>query len=226
MPLKNFICPDGNEIAVGECLEEGGCRRNNRCATRSYLKLVSQERVWTGKPSTTQLIAGTMLSHLRLLKDFSVSPDDRAFMIHGTRSHSNLQMEDDYSIMEERFDGADTDVTGIFDVYEMENGKGILVDYKTSGSYKVAKAMGVYMEQVETGVPYKSGPRKGQPRYMKVPRRSDEHIDRWEWELQLNMYRIQLERMGFPVDRLMIQCIPRDGGTYVALGRGINTFYG
>jgi hypothetical protein len=227
MALRNFICPDGIEIPIGDCLEGDGCRRENRCATRSYLRLVSRERKWTGKPSTTQLINGTMLAWLRLTTNYAVSPDDRAFMIHGTKSHSNLQLDDDYSIVEERLDGDDTEVTGIFDVYESEAGLSTLVDYKTSGSYKVAKALGFFVEAEPTGEVFKSGHRKGLPKTVKILKRDDEHVDRWEWELQLNKYRIELERRGFPVDDMRIMCVVRDGNTYIARSRGVyrNTYY-
>ena len=43
-----------------------------------------------------------------------------------------------------------------------------------------------------------------------------------EVELQLNRYRIFFEEQGFPVSRIQIQAIPRDGGTYIAKNRGID----
>ncbi len=172
--------------------------------------------------STTELINGTQLAYLRLTEEYYVSPEDRAFMLHGTMVHAALTVDDDYSLIEEKLLGEGTDVTGIFDIYELEIGVAKLIDRKTAGSYKVAKALGLYQESVATGGVYKSGQRKGLPRTKKVTRQSDEHIDRWEWELQLNMYRIQFQRQGFPVHRLMIECIPRDGGTHIAKSRGVN----
>lgn len=44
MPLTHYECPDGIKIETTECLKEGGCRLNERCATRSYLRLVSSDR--------------------------------------------------------------------------------------------------------------------------------------------------------------------------------------
>ncbi len=227
MPAKWFICPDGAQTEITQCLEEGGCRRNNRCATRNYLRLVAKERPWTGKPSTTQLINGTMVAYLRLIQDFAISPGDRSFMLHGTKVHKALEVDDEYTITEERFDGDDTAVTGIMDVLEVENGKSVLVDYKTAGSYKVQKALGWYTETEETDGTYKSGPRKGQPRTRKVLKQSDSMIDRWEWELQLNKYRLEMEKRGFPVDDMRIMCIVRDGNTHIARGRGVmrNIYY-
>jgi hypothetical protein len=91
MPLINFICPDNQKISVVECLKEGGCRMGERCATRSYLKLVSAERPWTGKPSTTQLIRGNLEAFLLLTKDYSISPDSRAFFSMGRRATQFLK---------------------------------------------------------------------------------------------------------------------------------------
>jgi hypothetical protein len=148
-------------------------------------------------------------------------------MIHGTRGHANLQIDDEYSLVEEKLDGDDTPHTGIFDVFESESGKTVLVDYKTSGSFKVAKALGWYVEKEPTGVLYKSGPRKGEPRLQNILKRSDEMVDRWEWEMQLNSYRMGLEHRGFRVDEMRIMCVVRDGNTYIARSRGVfrNTYY-
>jgi len=221
MPLKGFICPDGEKITITDCLKEGGCRRGDRCASRTYLHMASSERPWTGTPSTTQLINGTMLAYQRLVQEYSLTPDSRAFMLHGTMAHAKLTVDDELSLIEEKLDGAGTEVTGIFDIYEVENGVASLIDTKTSGSFKVCKALGFYSYYEDTGVVYKSGKRKGEPKMRKMQGQSDDEKDVWEWELQLNMYRIQLERLGYPVDRLKIQCIPRDGGTYIATSRGV-----
>lgn len=228
MPLKNFICPDGVQIETKGCLAEGGCRMRSRCATRSYLQMAASERPWTGKPSTTQLIQGTMCAFLKLTHDYAVSPDQRAFMINGTKAHAVLERSDDeLSFLEEKFDGEGTLETGISDVFEIELGKSILADYKTSGSFKVAKALGFYVDTENTGEVFKTGPRKGQPKTRQVLKRDDKEIDRWEWELQLNKYRIELEKRGFPVNELKIQCVVRDGNTYIARSRGVfrNVYY-
>jgi len=227
MPLKYFICPDNTKIETVNCLKEGGCRMGSRCATRTYLQLARKDRPWTGKPSTTQLISGTMQAFLRITNDYAISPDDRAFMLHGTKGHKSLEIDDEYSFLEEKFNDAETEITGIADVLEMENGKSILVDHKTSGSFKVAKALGFYVEDEPTGEVYKSGKRKGEQKTRKIMKRDDSKIDRWEWELQLNKYRLEYEKRGFKPDELKIQCVVRDGNTYMARSRGVfrNIYY-
>jgi hypothetical protein len=230
VPLTHFKCPDGELIATGDCLNEGGCRMgSDRCATRSYLRLVSKERPWTGKPSTTQLIRGVMESWLRLTTDYATSPDSRAFMVNGTLAHARLEeSSDEYSLLEEKFDGQDVDITGIADVIETENGETILVDFKTSGSFKVAKALGFKVVERPSGEFYKSGKRKGQEKTIKELVRDEQYVDRWEWEMQLNKYRIEAKKkLGLDINTLKIQCLVRDGGTYIARSRGVfrNIYY-
>jgi hypothetical protein len=227
VPLKYFICPDNAKIETCECLKEGGCRMGSRCATRSYLQLARSDRQWKGKASTTQLITGTMCAFLKLTNEYSISPDSRAFMIHGTKGHKVLEMDDEYSILEEKFADEDDENTGIADVLEIENGKSILADHKTSGSYKVAKALGFYVEEEPTGEVYKSGKRKGEQKMRQVLKRNDSKRDVREWALQLNDYRMKYEKRGFKPDELRIQCTVRDGGTWIARSRGVfrNVYY-
>jgi hypothetical protein len=201
-----------------------------RCATRSYLQLVSTERVWTGKPSTTQLIRGTLEAYLTLTEEYSISPDSRAFMIHGTKGHAVLESSsDELSSLEERFDGYEVEETGITDVVETEDGISVMVDYKTSGSFKVAKALGFKVIEKESEEIFKSGKRKGEKKLIKELVRKIEFEDRWEWELQLNKYRIEWEKKHIPrkISKLKIQCCVRDGSTYIARSRGIfrNIYY-
>lgn len=49
MPLIGFICPDGEKILIKDCLKEGGCRLKDRCASRTYLQMASQQRGRTWK---------------------------------------------------------------------------------------------------------------------------------------------------------------------------------
>jgi hypothetical protein len=225
MPLRNFICPDGGVISPGECLKEGGCRSGNRCATRNYLKLAASERVWTGKPSTTQLIQGTLAAFLKITKPYDVPPESRAFMINGAMAHAKLEnMDDEYSLAEEVFSGES--ISGISDVIEEELGKVTLWDYKTSGSFKVVKALGLTKTErkVETEEVYKSGTKKGQKR-IKIIREltiNPDNVDVRDWTLQLNLYRIYAERKLLKkISRLRVQVIVRDGGCHIAAGRGV-----
>ena len=121
-------------------------------------------------------------------------------------------------LMEERLE--EDGISGMFDLYGEEDGVRTLFDYKVSGSYKVAKAIG--LKEIEEEVPgevFRSGPRKGKPRTVK--RIVQGEPDLGDWGLQLNHYRQLLESKGFPVDRMVLQAIVRDGGTYLAKKRGL-----
>jgi hypothetical protein len=170
-----------------------------------------------------------MLAFLKLTCDYSTSPDGRAFMIHGTKGHANLEAaEDDLSELEVMFNSPDDAESGIADVIEIEAGKIIMTDYKTSGSYKVAKALGFRVIQEETGDIYKTGKRAGQAKTCNVLVRDEKYIEMWDWILQLNRYRIHWEQKdGRKIDELRIQCVARDGGTYIARSRGVfrNVYY-
>lgn len=261
MSLVNFICPDGGRIPAAKCLEPGGCRMKERCATRPYLKMAASERSQLFRcrlghelrlpatnrsfspicprchevkviapmeyvPSTTQLIAGTKQAFLKLTSDFDISPDSRAFMITGTKGHSAMEgSEDDMSLIEEKF--TDEDVTGIADLLTIEDGETVLSDYKVTGSYKVAKALGFTTVDEPTGEIFKSGKNKGKEKTRKVLKRTPDATDNWDWAMQLNKYRMNFEKRGFKVDRLKIQAIVRDGNTYTARSRGVfrNVYY-
>ena len=188
MPLKRFICPDGQKIDISKCLSIKGCRMSQRCATLAFLESISFDRTW-GEYTKN------VLSEEKL-------------------SDENMQ--------------------GIADVLEADENKPgfyVLTDYKTWGSYKAAKAMGIISETVEEtildddGKPVllKSGKNMGQPKTKqhKEIKQDDKYIDMRSEEYQLNRYRIFFERAGFPVSRIQIQIISRDGGTYIAKNRGI-----
>lgn len=181
------------------------------------------------KFSTTQLIQGTMCAYLKLTCDYAVSPDSRAFMITGTHGHKNLELSgsgDEFSELEIKFQ--EGDISGISDGVETENKKKILYDSKLSGSFKVAKALGFHVVKEETGEVYKTGRHKGEMKTINVLKRDDSMIDRKEWELQTNKYRTEYEKFtGTKIDELKIQCIVRDGNTYIARSRGVfrNIYY-
>ena len=143
MPLKYFIAPDGKKLLVSRCIEEGLLIDNY---PTSYLRLCAQERKWTGKPSTTQLIKGTREAYLSLLTDYAIDPAKQAFRIHGQTAHKKLEhnvSEKDYA----EFHCDDNEITGILDLLENNNGLWYLTDYKTWGSYSVMKTLGIEVKK-------------------------------------------------------------------------------
>jgi len=189
MPATQFICPDKTKIPIADCL--AGCP--NRCMSLPTLNRVAEQREWKGKPSTTQLISGTRLEYLKITKDYAVDPDDFAFALLGTRVHERLDKvaQKLKMISEQKLKG---EVSGIIDLLVPDNGGFELWDYKTSGSYKIANALGLTTKAVQIK----------------------------DWELQLNHYRLLLQDAGFNITRQVIQAIARDGGTYISKKYGIN----
>ena len=87
--LEWFRCPEKQLIPVKDCFTK--CRLPERCEPLPYLHLAAAEREWTGIPSTTQLLNGTMMSFLKITKPYTIDPDDMAFAIHGTIAHTQLE---------------------------------------------------------------------------------------------------------------------------------------
>ena len=187
MPLKYFQCPTGERIPTDECLVQ--CQQpEGRCASLPYLHhIVSHQRPWTGVPSTTQCLNGTRMEYLKITMDYTLDPDDQAYAVLGTRHHERLQIVADKLGMnaEMKLYG---EVSGILDLLEPDEQQPDffkLIDYKTWGSYKIAKAKGM----------------KG------------EDIDIDQVTLQLNHYRVKVEPLGFPISRIQVQATCRDGNT-------------
>jgi hypothetical protein len=211
---KNFECPDGAEIEIQSCLKE--CQNCDRCLSLPTLRMIAEQRPWTGKPSTTQLLKGTREAYLEIIyDDLTMKPKDQVFRLLGTKAHDMLNKFSINELSEDRLE--DDNATGAFDLYDAENQT--LYDYKTWGSYKVMKALGIEMVDVETGEFYKSGEKKGQPKTRKEPRQGTP--DMKDTELQLNHYRTLIEAAGFPVKSMLVEAVVRDGGTFSATGRGI-----
>jgi len=233
MPTTHFICPDGEQIEIAKCLESGGCRMGKRCATRPYLRLISYDREWRGvSPSSAG--NGPRLLYLKAVNDYSINPQDRVWAAFGTSTHNSLGMHryiNDVLSEEPLSDEKMRGIADTLDVDESDPNSYVLTDYKTWGSFKVAKAMGLIIEKKDVpildaeGNPVllKSGKNKGKP---KTKIESTRILDPAKADLkseilQLNRYRIFFEKAGFPISRMEIQAIPRDGGTYIAKSRGI-----
>lgn len=233
MPYTKYICPDGKEVKIEECLSccrlEGQINPNTgelycpagRCLSKRTLMALADQREWTGRPSTTQLLAGTRENYLKLTHDYAIDPKSSLFMLHGTKVHDYLEhYTDDEGISELRID--DGVSTGAFDYYSAEN-NGTLYDNKTYGSWKVAKILGMYSKKVATGEVYKTGAKKGQPKYRNEICTDGPKL-RLDLAIQLNDYRMKIEKeLKKPVNQLVCEVIVRDGNTYIANQRGITS---
>ena len=227
--LEGFICPDGQYIRVEDCLKQ--CRLEHRCQELPDLVLMSQEREWTGVPSTTQLINGTMYEFLKLTVPYYVDPDKRAFMVDGTKHHQEMdKVAKELGLASEIALSIDKD---IFDLLIYEGKRLCLVDRKLWGSFKVAKALGIVQigkQPDPSGEVYKSSGKwgkAGSPRMIPLFGEDPDKADNWEAELQLNRYRTKLkEKTSLNVDDMYLRVRVRDGGLYIAKDRGVfrNTY--
>ena len=233
MPAKWFKCPDGETIEIAKCLSHNGCRMAERCATRPFLRLVGYDREWRGvTPSAAG--NGPRLLFLKAMTDYIIDPDSRVWAAFGTSTHEVLGIHK-YSndvMSEERFhDGEMGGTADVLEIDENDQKYFILTDYKTWGSYKVAKSLGIKVEKSEETlldvegnvVILKSGKNKGMPKTKKHSTITTDpaSADLKGEELQLNRYRLFFEANGFPVSKIQIQAIPRDGGTWIAQSRGV-----
>ena len=221
MPLKYLVCQDGSKHEVDYCLHE--CK--DRCMTLPTLYEITKERVWTGEPSTTQLLNGIMLEFLKITRDYSIDPQNKAFALLGTRHHSQLDNRaKELNLLSEI--ALSPDGHNIFDLLEPEDGSWTLTDYKTWGSYRVARALGIVAVKVSspTGERYQKSGKWGQAGSLKqvmVYTSNPTQADVEELKLQLNRYRVMLEEKGLKIGKMQCQITVRDGGLAVARDRGI-----
>ena len=226
MPLKFFKCPDDVQIEILKCLAPRGCRLHNRCASIRTLNLVGQDRKWRLSPSCAG--NGPRYEYLRATVDYAIKPQSKTFAILGTGSHSALHRFDDNVLSEEPLsDGIMSGTPDALEADEEKPGFFVLIDDKTWGSYKVAKALGVVKEEEtvldenQKPVIFKSGKRKGQPKTKQVSHIDPTKIDMRDTELQINRYRIMFEANGVPISKMFIEAIVRDGNTAHARSRMI-----
>jgi len=191
--------------------------------TKSTLSALSQVRPWKGIPSTTQLINPTLMEYLKIVREYYIDPQERAFAFIGTRAHKKLEGADtNISILENFFASEEGEgITATPDCYELEEGKGILTDYKCWGAWTVARALGIVREKwdVETGEYYKNG--KPKTKVITNFKIDPGKADNFEPEMQLNRYRMLFEKAGFPVDVMQAQVFVRDGGILAAKRYGV-----
>lgn len=231
MSYSRFICVDGQECKIEDCLK--GCRLNGcyniatgnlwveagRCLSKRTLTAIADQREWKGIPSTTQLLRGTREAYLVIKADYAVSPMSMLFALAGTKVHSALEQYTPEGCMSEErlFDGV---CSGAFDFYDPYENGGTLYDLKNYGSYAAAKTLGYSEKRVPNGI-YKTGEKKGQTKWKKEIT-FDGRKKRFDLAVQLNDYRMKLEKVkNVPVSNMICEIIVRDGGTYLAQGRGI-----
>ena len=221
MPATKFTCPSGQRISIKDCLRS--CPNQQRCMFLPTLRAVanSLNRNIT-EPTVTELIAGTRETYLKKTSAYAVDPASVLYALQGQAVHSINEQHTQGSILsEERL--KDEITSGQFDLFGkiLDTDEGVLGDLKITSSFKLMKALGIYRQKVPTGEVYKSGLKKGQPKF-RSELRFDGIRDLLDWAIQLNAYRMLLERAGFKVNRMYIQALCRDSGLRIAAERGID----
>lgn len=214
MPAKWFICPDGVKITIEECLARAGCRRKNRCMPITLLRDIGYSREFRGVTASSAG-KGARQIWLDAVTNYAIDPDSRMFAVLGTRVHNKLASErlTDNVLAEEQLDVGRPDM---LEEDEFNPGKFILYDYKTWGSFRVAKAQGIKTVSREVDNPDgKIKKTKKIKEIINVP------PDLTDISLQLNRYRMDFEKKGFTISHMRVFCIVRDGGVFLALDRGI-----
>ena len=215
MPATKFICPNGKRVRIGECLRS--CEK--RCMFLPTLRAVANSLDRKISESTvTELIAGVRETYLKKTSAYAVEPSSVLYALQGQALHSiNEQQTHGAILSEERL--KDDITSGQFDLYGkiLDADEGVLGDLKITSSFKLMKALGIYKIKVDTGEVYKTG----QPKF-RTELRFDGVRDLLDWSIQLNYYRLLLERAGFKISRMYIQAICRDASLRIAAERGID----
>jgi len=220
MPATKFICPDGQRVDIADCLRS--CPNNQRCMFLPTLRAVANSLDRNlSEPTVTELIAGTRETFLKKTTAYAVEPASVLYALHGQAVHSINEWHTQGDILsEERL--KDEITSGQFDLFGkiLDADDGVLGDLKVTSSFKLMKALGIYKVKIDSGEVFKSGAKKGLPKF-RTELRSDGVRDLLDWAIQLNAYRMLLERVGFKVNRMYIQALCRDSGLRIAAERGI-----
>jgi hypothetical protein len=223
--FKNVPC---GRIKFKDCFEK--CPMGERCFPLPVLKLMGRTREWTGRLSTTQALNGTREVLLNINIPYYIDPNDMVFATLGTASHTKVEkMSDKNDLFEEFLE--DDITTGFADLLSDEGDKMVLWDYKTYGSWKTAKLLGIDKKKIPSptgevykrkttvqGKVYEAGDIKMVDDYFINP----DKIDNWDVSMQLNRYRIFYEVMGFKVDKMKVYIMMKDGNQMSAKQRGLD----
>ncbi|SCM82571.1 conserved hypothetical protein [uncultured Sporomusa sp.] len=221
MPAKFFICPDNQQIPIESCLT--ACQSRQRCMFLPTLRAVAKSlHRGITEPTVTELIAGTRETFLKKTMGYAVNPQSVLYALHGSAVHTiNENHTEGNMLTEIRL--KDEITSGKFDLYGeiLDQDSGVLGDIKVTSSYKLMKALGKYKVEIPTGEVYKTGLKKGQPKYKKEWR-DDGCRNILDWAIQLNYYRILLQQQGMEVNKMVIQALCRDNSLRIASERGID----
>lgn len=230
--MNNIIYPDGSKELVTDVLLEKGSELQRKNVPLPYLRLVvSKPREYKGTMGVTSVLNGHRANYFK----YKIKPDfdlnGSAFMALGISSHNML--DDNTADKDESEEWLkDGKIIGREDLLEINEGLNILTDYKVSGSYKVASSIGITegvpepvfddfgnpVLYLRNGKGFSKGDQKMQKTWVIDPAKAE----CWEYQMQLNKYRLMYKKRGIKVDRMQIFFIVRDGGTHMSKSRGVD----
>ena len=227
MPVTQFICPDNVEIPLGDCINK--CRLGQRCLTLpTLLKIAQSDRALTNIPSTTQMLNGPLQEYLKYNNSYSIDPCSRAYALLGTEHHDELfKLAPNPTLAENRqYAGGMSGQPDLLEDDPDNPGSYIVTDYKTYGSFRVAKILGLVKREKRSATEvYKVNSKygkKGEPKREVYFESDPEAVDMVSEQLQLNHYRLLCQEQGYNISRLQLQITVRDGGLQTAKARGVH----
>lgn len=167
-------------IPIKDCIQ--ACPRpQGRCLSLPTLVEVGWSREYSNKFSTTLLLMPLRQAYLSLTEPFAVNPQDRAFTLLGTRVHRRLEIvAKKLEQLKSEFAVKDSEINSTLDLLEPINGD----------TWRLVdfKCIGTYA----------------------IKKMLSDPPDYGTYDLQLNHYRCQIEKLGFHVTETFIQYIARD----------------
>ena len=100
MAASHFICPDGHQVKITECLK--ACPNCQRCMFLPTLRAVAKslDRKIT-EPTVTELIAGVRETFLKKTSDYAVEPSSVLYALQGQAIHSINEVHTQGEILSE-----------------------------------------------------------------------------------------------------------------------------
>ena len=214
MPMTKFICSDGEECLVKDCLKE--CRVSERCMFLPALKAVGKPHFSNGKFSVTTLIKPTRQVYLETINDFAIDPLKATASMIGTASHAVIENNCPSGWMAEaRFD---SDISsGSPDSVDLKNK--ILYDLKFFSSFRIAKLLGYRSHWVLKGK-YQRGVNKGKDKWVEEFTPGGVK-DIMEIAKQLSYYKVLLKEHNIDIEQIKVSVFLRGGLDKVAKSYGL-----
>ena len=214
MPMTKFVCSDGEECLISDCLKE--CRLEERCMCLPALMSAGRQHFSNGKFSVTTLIKPTRQVFLETKYDFAIKPLNTIASMIGTSSHSLMEHNCPVGFLAEaRFD---SDIaSGSPDAVDLKNG--VLWDFKFFNSFRIATLLG-YRPKWKLVGKYVRGVNKGKDKWQQVFEAGGVR-DVMDIAKQLSYYKVLLEEHNIKINKINASVFIRSGLDKTAKSYGL-----